>query len=86
MTPERFCDWLQGFVEIQDSEYVTDKQWLVIKDHLKLVFDKKTPDRTEFNPVRYPSTQDIIDSMRPRPVDIIDKQFDWLQKPVQFTC
>ena len=45
MTPERFTDWLQGFVEIQQSESITDTQWLIIKDHLKLVFDKKTPDR-----------------------------------------
>lgn len=48
MTPERFADWLQGFVEIQQSESITDTQGLIIKDHLKLVFDKKTPDS---NPV-----------------------------------
>lgn len=45
MTPERFTDWLQGFVEIADSDTISEKQWLIIKDHLKLVFDKKTPDR-----------------------------------------
>lgn len=50
MTPEVFTYWLQGFVELQDSESISDKQWLIIKDHLKLVFDKKTPDRIEFRP------------------------------------
>lgn len=45
MSPERFCDWLQGFVEISESDTISEKQWLVIKDHLKLVFDKVTPNR-----------------------------------------
>jgi len=45
-SPQDFCCWLQGFVELQDSDSISDKQWLVIKDHLKLVFDKKTPDRS----------------------------------------
>ncbi len=50
MTPERFCDWLQGFVELTETDSISDKQWLVIKDHLKLVFDKKTPDRSTVLP------------------------------------
>lgn len=37
MTPGRFCDWLQGFVELTETDSISDKQWLVIKDHLKLV-------------------------------------------------
>ena len=45
--PQDFCYWLQGFVELQDSDSISDKQWLVIKDHLKLVFDKNTPDRND---------------------------------------
>ena len=44
MTETQFIYWLQGFVEIQDSDTISEKQWLIIKDHLKLVFDKKTPD------------------------------------------
>jgi len=45
MTPEQFCYWLQGFNEIRDSEKVglTEKEWDIIKDHLKIVFDKQTP-------------------------------------------
>lgn len=46
MNEKDFCYWLQGFVELQDSDVISEKQWLVIKDHLKLVFDKKTPDRS----------------------------------------
>lgn len=45
-TPQDFCLWLQGFVELQNTDSVSDNQWLIIKDHLKLVFDKVTPDRS----------------------------------------
>lgn len=45
MNSETFCYWLQGFVELSDTDTISEKQWLMIKDHLKLVFDKKTPDR-----------------------------------------
>lgn len=48
MTPERFTDWLQGFVEIANTDTISEKQWQIIKDHLKLVFDKKTPDRSTY--------------------------------------
>lgn len=52
MNSADFTYWLQGFVELQESDSISDKQWLVIKDHLKLVFDKKTPNRSlELTPV-----------------------------------
>ena len=75
MTPERFTDWLQGFVEIQQSESITDTQWLIIKDHLKLVFDKKTPDRKE-----YIVGHDLL----ARPQDPF-KDLNWVTSPV-ITC
>lgn len=75
MTPERFADWLQGFVEIQQSESITDTQWLIIKDHLKLVFDKKTPDRSgiqyEINMPTFSPKEGL-----PKLVDLIGKQVD----------
>lgn len=51
MTPEQFCYWLQGYFEIQgigtkdDMEGVHPDQAKIIRDHLNLVFDKKTPQR-----------------------------------------
>lgn len=84
MSPERFCDWLQGFVELSETEVISEKQWLVIKDHLKLVFDKKTPDRVELNPLSiqrdpldYKKLSDLIGS---------NKTFVWPQSPIQITC
>lgn len=45
MTAEQFAYWLQGFAEIQRTP-PTGEQWFIIKDHLDLVFNKVTPDRT----------------------------------------
>lgn len=45
MTPEQFAYWLQGFMEMADPKELNKTQTQQIKDHLKLVFDKKTPDR-----------------------------------------
>ncbi|HCF2195013.1 TPA: hypothetical protein NIC60_004031 [Pseudomonas aeruginosa] len=42
MTPEQFTYWLQGFVELNGA-LPNETQWLQIKDHLKLVFEKRTP-------------------------------------------
>lgn len=48
MTPEQFTYWLQGFVEIREKQEVglTEREWDIIKDHLKTVFHKVTPNYT----------------------------------------
>jgi len=47
MTPENFCYWLQGFIELQeDQPFLSKAQTAVVCDHLKLVFDKQTPEFT----------------------------------------
>jgi len=38
MTPENFAYWLQGFFEISESNHLSEKQVLMIKNHLNLVF------------------------------------------------
>jgi hypothetical protein len=45
MTAEQFTYWLQGFLEIAEPRGLTSKQRQIIQDHLKLVFDKQTPNR-----------------------------------------
>ena len=45
LTPEQFCFWLQGFMEMQDPKELDCTQTQIIKDHLNEVFDKVTPDR-----------------------------------------
>lgn len=67
MNSESFTYWLQGFVELSDTDTISEKQWLMIKDHLKLVFDKKTP-------VRQVNIQDFM-KKGDNPVDLIGKYF-----------
>ena len=45
MTAEQFTYWLQGCMEIADPTRLGERETQMIKDHLKLVFDKQTPDR-----------------------------------------
>jgi len=65
MTPRDFVYWLQGFAEINGSAVPTKEQWQIIQDHLKLVFDKQTPDRTV--PTDVPGTP-IINPITTPPV------------------
>ena len=46
LTPEQFVYWLQGFMEMAEPESLSNRQLNMIKDHLALVFNKKTPDYT----------------------------------------
>lgn len=62
MTPQDFCFWLQGFLEISESPGITEKQTSIIKDHLKLVFQDKTP-KIEG---RRPQTLQILDHQVPK--------------------
>lgn len=40
MTPQDFCYWLQGFIEIAEPKTISEKQLEEIKNHLRLVFNK----------------------------------------------
>lgn len=44
MSYEQFAIWLHGFLEISNTEEINKEQTQIIKDHLALIFDKKTPD------------------------------------------
>jgi len=44
MTAEQFTYWLQGFMEVANPSTLDERQTQIIKDHLALVLDKKTPD------------------------------------------
>ena len=51
MTPRDFCYWLQGFFEINNPMTIDPIELDIIKDHLKLVFQKETPDRSISGPL-----------------------------------
>jgi hypothetical protein len=76
MTPEQFVYWLQGFMEMANPKELNKTQTQQIKDHLKLVFDKKTPDRT--NPIFAPNTA--------QPLNPTWQEPHWQPNPYQITC
>jgi hypothetical protein len=45
MKPENFITWLKGYIQLNGNK-PDARQWQIIQDHLALVFDKKTPDRS----------------------------------------
>ncbi len=55
MTPENFCYWLQGWVELQDPKNINELQIQEVKNHLKLVFDKVTPNLNGYQLYTIPS-------------------------------
>ena len=46
MEAENFAFWLKGYFELQDTNKLSPKQVQIIKDHLDLVFNKVTPQRS----------------------------------------
>ena len=65
MTPENFCYWLQGFIEMSGLHIdcpisITPRQVEIIKDHLKLVFEKKTPDIIAPNNIQQNPEQPLV--------------------------
>lgn len=67
MTAEQFVYWLQGFMEMACPTTLTETQTQQIKDHLNLVFDKQTPDRT------YPTTDPFPKWQEPHTLPHIPK-------------
>ena len=47
MNYEQFAIWLHGFLEISNAETINEQQTQIIRDHLTLLFEKKTPDRSK---------------------------------------
>jgi hypothetical protein len=47
MSLENFVFWLQGFLELENPKTLSEQQVNIIKDHLKLVLNKKTPNRSQ---------------------------------------
>lgn len=68
MTPEQFCYWMQGFVELSGGSPPTTEQWDSIGNHLQQVFNKVTA------PVRQGPTQPIVD---PSKVNQFDRANPW---------
>ena len=46
MDSTQFIYWLQGYLELSDATTLSQKQLQIIKDHIGLVMQKKTPNRS----------------------------------------
>lgn len=47
MEPINFVYWLQGHLEITNQKGMTEEQVEKVRDHIKLVLEKVTPEKTE---------------------------------------
>lgn len=71
----QFAYWLQGFAELNNGVPPNEMQWKAIRDHLALVFEKKTPPYNVPLP-RSPNWQDeIIKDWKPAPMVLSTKYF-----------
>ena len=57
MTAHDFTYWLQGFAELSGDNPPTKAQWKSIREHLALVFEKKTPPLQQ---VGIPNANDLL--------------------------
>jgi hypothetical protein len=84
MTPENFCYFLQGFLELSQHsdgpKHLNEKQIEEIKNHLKLVMTKVTPDLSakgvypvfpDTFPQVYCSTTDFSKILSSPPVQVV---------------
>lgn len=56
---DKFAYWLQGFFEMTSPTFIDERQTQIIKDHLALVFNKATPDRSA------PTASGLIETNEP---------------------
>ena len=54
MSEREFAYWLWGLFELDNPTSLDERQTQIIKDHLKLVFHKVTPNRDDYIPVKLP--------------------------------
>lgn len=86
MTPENFVYFLQGFAEVH-GECPTQEQWNNIKSHLKLVFDKRTPDYNKSSLAKHMET--VLDKTTEWPAwqqQLLKDRINTINTPPTITC
>ncbi len=77
MNEREFCYWLQGYSEIS-GETPSKEEWMVIKEHLSLVFTKITPPKER-------STQEQIKDVLQKNKDLVNV-YKPLPSTLEITC
>lgn len=65
MTAEQFAYWLQDYAELNEAP-PSAEQWQSIREHLALVFNKVTPQRSPGYPQWSPTSAPIDYDLLPR--------------------
>lgn len=88
MTPENFCYWLQGLLEIGNPSELDSEQVEIIKEHLNLVFKKetKTPAKIKLSDYLLPPNEfDEKFKVKPTP-SVPDYLNPWVPKHPTIIC
>ena len=92
MTSNDFAMWLNGFFELANPTTLSEVQIEIIKDHLALVIEKKTPDRFKdsiVNPKeekKKTAAEEVLENLKLNPLteeevaELMDKGKDLSQK------
>ena len=60
MTPEQFCYWLQGMLELTNPSIIGQNQTTMIKNHLNTVFMNITDYRRVVTPLPFPPQSPFV--------------------------
>lgn len=60
MNERDFVFWLQGFLEISQAKQLDEKQTQIVRDHLALVLDKRTPNYEQWWTPQTPSSPFVV--------------------------
>ena len=60
MTPNDFCYWLQGFLEVANPENMNEEQLKIVKQHLELVFKNVTGQKEVLTDGRPKFSRDVL--------------------------
>jgi hypothetical protein len=63
MNAQEFVFWLQGYFEISGAKTLGEKEVQIVKDHLNLVFEKKTPQYWTNYPLQQQGQQLLLEGV-----------------------
>lgn len=69
MTPQDFCYWLQGALELTSTNTFDEQQVAIIKEHLSLVFKKETKISLNEMPTTVNAINNLIETTQARKGD-----------------
>jgi len=85
MDAYEFCRWFQGFCELQENNDPPSRtQWILIKQHLQLVYDKITPVLGDSSLEELASKKSLQEAIKQMQNDLVKKWEDDPKKAMPF--